>query len=427
MVAGASMIAGCNGDGDTDEEPTDGSSDTESTGDETETDPSTEDEPESQTENETDQQPSDFYENHPWPMPHGGSGWSRYTPHGDGIGPEYEQTWTTTVDNPANGARPLVTQNHLLIFDNSGTAYGLELGDGTIDWDTDIGFTPNRTPIVHEGRIVVPGESQIVGLALDDGSETWRQEIDIPDEDRTRLTWGTAVDGAVFVGIRYESDLYAIEVSDGSTRWHRTIDNWVYNGPVGESGTIVFSTRPEGGIQQGVPQLIGFDTESGEQTWAVDQNEDDEIFKKPLISDGVAHSGYYIEDGFSSLTAVDVETGDVLVSDIVGPDPPSWPVKAADPEKLYYGGKGGWIDKQSLLSGQTPGDAYTENPSVATAVAITGSYIYTRQGGSTFHIVDKDGFEQVGTIESNWELTAPVVGGERVYVASQRGEVIAYE
>lgn len=408
-VVGASVIAGCNGDGDST-----------ATNDATET---------QRDSGEDTEQASNFYETHPWPMPRGGAGWSRYTPHGNGISPQYEAAWTTTTDNPANGARPLVTQNHLVVLDNGGTVYGLELHSGTVDWDTDLGFTPNQNPLVHEETIVVPGESQVVGLSLEDGSETWQQQVDIPDGNQHRLIWGTAVDGAVFFGVRFTSDLYAVDVADGSIRWQRTTDNWVYNGPVGESGTIVISTHPEGGLQQGVPRLVGYDTESGDQTWAVEQNEDDnETFNRPFISDGVAYSGYNIAE-VSSITAVEVNTGDVLVSDIVEPDPTNGPVKAADPEHLYYwGGMGvGHVDKQSLLSGQTPSDTYTQNTSLNGIVAITDNYVYTRRGSAEFHIIDKDGFEQVGTIESNWELTAPVVGGERVYVASQRGEVIAYE
>lgn len=132
---------------------------------------------------------------------------------------------------------------------------------------------------VADGRVVVSavldGRARLRALALEDGTELWRNEVPLPEQGWFRP--GGIVDGTVYA-TDSTRDLLAIDTADGSVVWRRSLRKQVADAVPGEYVPGPGDGREFGPVVTPTPHTLyvatgyglhGVDADDGAELWRV--------------------------------------------------------------------------------------------------------------------------------------------------------------
>lgn len=135
---------------------------------------------------------------------------------------------------------------------------------------------PNTPVITEDGTVILSTHNAVLAAVQPDGTVIWERRLNESGRgDRTVMTSPTlGSDGAFYVGTLYDPCFYAIDVTDGSTRWRWSPDPYTYDGmeldlafyntPVVASDGTIYTTLLTGHC------LYALDPDEGTTQWAVD-------------------------------------------------------------------------------------------------------------------------------------------------------------
>lgn len=154
-------------------------------------------------------------------------------------------------------------------------------------WSHGFGNLVLRTgPVVHDGLVLVgtrgdpthQGPFRLYAFEAAMGEHRWSHDI-----SRGLFSAATpaAVDGTVYVRVRLSTGtlVEALDVSDGSRRWQRTVNDWIV-GPFVVSDGRLYVTMDEA--------MLALDPENGEQLW---RTAVEPVMAQPAVGDGAVHVG----------------------------------------------------------------------------------------------------------------------------------------
>jgi len=183
----------------------------------------------------------------------------------------------TTVTAAGDGAFFAVTR--------SGVVRAVEAADGSVRW-TGSRRMDDVAPAVADGTVVVAADTELVGLATEDGTERWSVFLDTPVD-------GLATGGDRVVAVTRDG-VAGVGLADGDRQWRRAIDGTVSTAPTVDDGTVAV------GLDSG--SVLALDADSGERRWQQPVGETAEY--APAVADGRVYAA-----GESSVVAFDVSDG----------------------------------------------------------------------------------------------------------------------
>mgnify|MGYP000595619847 CR=1 FL=1 len=215
---------------------------------------------------------------------------------------------------------PVRRDGRLLVSENYGVTGTNQLSrivcidtyDGQEQWVYNVERAGGGVPFVRDGRVYVgTGTDHVYAFDFETGHREWRYDAG-GREAYGGGAWGqpTTIDDSVIVGIShsnrsdpdpadsgaYRHRVVALDRSDGSEHWTRSVDGMVWAGPVRAGDSIFVATR--GG------RLSRLHGTTGDRLWSVAL--DTPISSQPVVdADFVA----VVTDN-GSITAFDVESGE---------------------------------------------------------------------------------------------------------------------
>lgn len=253
------------------------------------------------------------------------------------------QQWTTEIDGSLYPQqRSLVVADGTGYLGSSGRVYALSLADGRERWSVETDETTS-SPAVAAETVYVGSGSDLLALDRADGTERWRYSapgnlwspptvadgtVYVVDESGSPYAveaesgaeqWvfdemlfsdyregpPAVAGGSVYVTNVEEGTIYALDASDGSKRWDRTITDGRAEGTPTVVDDTVYAT--------GGGTLFALNTADGTERWRFEiPGSDQKIAASPAVGDGTAFVGSVYEwrgDDDTGLHAVDTADG----------------------------------------------------------------------------------------------------------------------
>ena len=188
---------------------------------------------------------------------------------------------------------------------NDGTVTAVDLADGSVAWQQELGAQLTTSLAAADGLVVVglqgDLDTQPVVVALDaaTGQERWRYERAAPSFFVSALSLGDGYAFAVITGS--ENSVVSIDLADGTERWNRRIGGTTDPGvpPVAGDGAV-FVTDLAGHTQ-------ALDAATGEQLWDFASN--------ILVLRGapiLVGSTLFVPGAEGQIDAIDVVSGELM-------------------------------------------------------------------------------------------------------------------
>lgn len=215
---------------------------------------------------------------------------------------ERSHRWSTEVaeivGNPVVAGDRLLVAHSPYLANDEGTLGALALGDGSIEWEFDLGSSPETSPAVDGETAYLWTEDGLVAVDLQSRTERWTASAGSPPNTAPTIT-----DDAIYVSDD-DGSLHRLAPEDGSEVWNvdaRT-DYWTYVAATADAVVYV-----AGGT------IVGLDAENGEERWTY-TTEEQGTSTRPIVGDGVV----YGTTGDYAMHAIDLETGERLWKDSPG-------------------------------------------------------------------------------------------------------------
>lgn len=160
------------------------------------------------------------------------------------------QIWTNSLSSSGG----FVTyQDSVIVGDGSGNVLSLSIYDGTQNWSTSVAGSGIEGPFkLHDGDVITPYLSSI---DAETGNLNWKKSLDF-----VRQTFAIA-DGIVIAGEDFTTDLYGINVSDGTQNWVASPDSDYRSGVTVADGAAVVGSASSN-------NLYGIDITDGSTNWS---------------------------------------------------------------------------------------------------------------------------------------------------------------
>ena len=297
----------------------------------------------------------------------------------------------------AEGAidRPPLRVGDVLVFaPRGGPLTALDAESGTLRWQ----FDPpeglwHRAFSADAGRVYIGlGDGHLVALNASSGAVLWDTELGINVQAPPRVQRDTLFAASTFVGPGLEANprgqakLFALDVRSGGIRWAFTTDNYILQTPYATDDTVYVGGSyldPEVNVEEGgMMRLYALSAVDGGQKWV-----------------------YTAEDGFlKALYATDTRVAYVAYQDYISG------VDAQTGELVWRGDTGNWVPS---LTGS--------GERIFFGAANTLLYAWDVTSGAPLWVYN------IAGEAFNYALGAPVFQNGKIYLLSQRGDMIALD
>lgn len=333
-------------------------------------------------------------------------------------GPGPKTGATVAWDRPVAGAiianMPAIVDGVVYIADGSGAVTALGAARGEQLWAVKLGSPVNTSPAVASGFVIVGDDAgDVVALDVTNGAQRWVAHTTGSIRSSPAIS-----EGVVYVGSE-DGFLYAIDLADGRQRWTVDLGGAITRSPAVDGGLVFVGA--DGGRFRAV------DASTGKVAWG--RMLDSGQVATPAVRDGVVlvTSGLGVAGAAHALYGLDARTGVTLWT---------WPSPSG--QEVYVGG----FDKDLAVVISADGNVYalethpgsaaptlrwpfkTGGP-VGSAVAIAGGVVYVAGGDRTVYALDEQTGTQIWAQPVSGQPGAIGVVGERLYVATDLGRVIA--
>ncbi|MGM7703193.1 carboxypeptidase regulatory-like domain-containing protein [Pseudalkalibacillus sp. Hm43] len=217
-----------------------------------------------------------------------------------------EEMWSIRLGSTNRSSPTIVDGKVYLSGGEDGRIYALDLANGNILWNyqTD-SYTIYESPIYQDGKLYVGSgldeNAKVTALNAETGEKIWNTALGAPS-----FFGGSLGDGKLYVGSYDNMTIRALDVSDGSEVWSKTLSNeGVAARPVYVDGEL-YVVGTNFNTQAGT--LYKLDPSTGEEVWKAEGVGDTQagspvVYENIVVMTSAAHP---------ILRAFDRETGEIL-------------------------------------------------------------------------------------------------------------------
>lgn len=206
------------------------------------------------------------------------------------------QIWKLTADDMMT-ATPALYRDLVVFADFAGKVRAVSAGDGKERWIYDAKLPVGGDVVVDKDRVLVGSRSyELIALDAATGKEQWKHYywfswIESPPVVR---------DGIVYTGSSDATNVYAIDMKDGSLRWKTPVPGWAWSRTAVSDELVVAGTAGVGaypGSRSGA--LVAIDRKTGRTRWLYLEPPTKELVEagkgwgfgaSPVIADGVVYA-----------------------------------------------------------------------------------------------------------------------------------------
>lgn len=318
-------------------------------------------------------------------------------------------TWEQSLDGGVAANAPAVVDGVLYVGDQSGSVNAFRAPTGDLVWTAALGRAVNTSPAVAGGLVVVgDAAGDVVALDASDGRERW-----IFRTGGELRSSAVIVGDVVYVGSA-DGDLYALELATGTRRWAFSAGGPIIRSPALDAGVIYV------GADAGI--LSAVDATSGDLRWQASLGAGQ--LSSPAVADGlvVVSSGLdstaqHALFGFDAASGEErwrfsAPSGQSLIIASLGRDL----VYAASADGELYA-----VDTTSGLAAWT----FDGHGTLEASGALAGDLLFVSGGDRAVYAVDALTGAQRWRMPVTGAPGALAVVGDRVYLATSLGKVIA--
>lgn len=299
--------------------------------------------------------------------------------------------WRFQAAGPVRNA-PDLHDGALYVSSADGYVHALDIASGLPLWERDLGAAPGA-PVAHgELLVVIDRRNRVHALERDSGATRWMRETG-PDH---QLKWGKegwdylvpapAIRGGVVYAGSGGGGLYALDSKDGSLRWKYHTGGRIRATPALHGEVVYFGS--------GDGYFHAVDAGSGERVWRFE-------------TEGVDLHG--ADFGFDRTQI----TGSANVTD----------------GAVYFGSRDARLYALDRQSGRELWRVEEPSAWVIATPAVTPDVVYSARSSSA-HVraVDRESGGELWLAAADGPVFAsPVIVGERLYVASEKGTLYAFD
>ena len=317
--------------------------------------------------------------------------------------------WETSVGGPINANMPAVVEDVVYVADGGGGVTAFEAATGRQRWEVSLGSAANTSPAVGGGLAVVgDAAGDIVALDILDGRTRWT--FHTGGEVRSSAA---IVDGVVYVAST-DGRLYALDLSTGTERWAFDAGGAVSRSPAIDDGIVYVGAA--GG------RFSAVDAASGKLRWRKELGPGQ--IGSPSVADGLVVAASGLDDDIAPhiLFALDA-TGDER-----------WRFSAPSGQLLLVAALGhGSVFVASgdgniyALSADTGALQWTwdGHGTLGSLDALADGVLYVSGGDRAVYAVDAQAGHELWRQPVTGQPGAITVVGDRVYIGTDLGKVIA--
>lgn len=329
----------------------------------------------------------------------------------------YRRVWSTKISDPGPLAGPVVLNGSVVVVARE-KVVALSSETGGIQWEAARDPGP-AGPAAIDGERVVYAEGTgtdavVTAVGLKDGKETWSLETKSP------VVGGVTVDdGLVYVGGR-DGTVHALDLDSGDEEWSFDASGRVETPPAVAEGLVLLVAE---GFKTGRATAYALDVRTGKEKWSFSPEGIALGASAVAVGDDLAVFGL----GDLKVHALELETGRERWSGR-SRGPFSARMVPAFSDDVLIGDRTGHLYRLDEASGRevwvfrVAGGFLTGNPVLVgtTAVAGDASGQVSAIDLDSGHLVWK---EKVGSRP----VPGIAVGGDRIFVSSEDGSVLALE
>ena len=350
-----------------------------------------------------------------WPM---AGGDPAHTAVAEGPEPPYRVAWEfdTTAGEPV--ASPVLADGRVVVVAEE-SVVALDAEDGAEDWTIDREEGPAGAAVALPGVVAfVEGageEATVVGVDPTDGGELWTFDLEADAPGPL-----TAAEDRVFVGTA-RGDVHALDAETGAEAWSFEAEGGVEGAIAVDEGVAYVSAFR---LSERAGTLYAIGSEDGEEVWRYSPSEVALGFSSSFAVSGDLA---YVGTGDRSLRALNVEDGREVWAQLLRSAfrPRTAP---AIPGVLVAADQAGDVYRLDPETGdiawdfRVPGSLLLGSPIVSGGAVVVGDDV-----GQASAIDLDSGLLVWRDTFGDERLEAPAADGERVYLASRGGRVIALE
>src|SRR5215831_5720311 len=296
---------------------------------------------------------------------------------------------------------PAVADGTVYFGSSDHNLYALDSGSGRLRWKFATRGRVNSSPAVADGRVYFGSfDSNVYALDATSGALVWKfttagerrfsgrhlhgaepaAEV-MPDPFDVFLSSPVVVAGVVYFGSG-DGNVYALDGASGALRWKFHTGDVIHASPALADGTLYIGSWDS--------YFYALDAASGRERWRFKTGEDPDINNQvgiqssAVVADGMVYFG--CRD--SNLYALDAASG---------------------AKRWSYSAKGSWV---------------------ITSPAVRDNKVYfaTSDSGLLLAVNAKTGAPAFSLTFNHWPFfSSPVLGGERLYIGSHAGKLIAID
>lgn len=307
------------------------------------------------------------------------------------------RVWTVQIEGSSQRQRlasaPVVGEGRLYVMDTDGVVHAFDAQSGARLWTKSFSVSGDGSNAVFGGGVsydsgkvyVTTGLGQVAALNAADGEQLWSSKPSGPLRGSPTIAFN-----AVYV-MTQDNQIIALDAADGKLIWNES-------GSLSQAGVfgVAAPAAGQGTIIAGYSsgELVAYRYENGRQLW----------------SDALARTSISTEVG--SLTDVDAD-----------------PI--IDNGSVYALGQGGRMAAYELVTGQR---IWELNLAGISTPAVAGDWIFTldddaeilaiqRNTGKVRWLTQLDRYRKAEKREDSIFWVGPVLAGDKLWVASSRGQV----
>lgn len=204
--------------------------------------------------------------------------------------------WTASVDGAVSGS-PAPVGDDLIVATMGRHAYRLDAATGTTVWSVDVGGPTSRSVTADADTAYLPVETEIVAVALDDGTIRWRTTVAASGSAGTPSVAGDLLYGATAIdGEPADNGVVVLDKATGTERWryHSPTDAQVYTPSIADGRAFIVGHDRE---------VRALDATTGSPIWTATFDHDVEALPA-VVGDTV-----YAVANDGPATALDAATG----------------------------------------------------------------------------------------------------------------------
>ena len=317
--------------------------------------------------------------------------------------------------------QPTVSSGVVYVASHDGKVEALTADSGKLLWKAKTKLQLSAGPAMSDGVVVV-GASNGVLLALDatTGREKWRVQMSGEVLAKPLIAHGLVVVRTV------NNRLQAMNVADAKVRW--TIEETVPKLTLrGTATPILADNLVITGFDDG--KVIATDLETGDQVWSVVVDTPTgrtELEKLADVDAAAASAGrdVYVVGYHGRVAMLDQTNGQIWWAQ----DASSYRGLAIDDANLYVSGADGTVTGVKRTNGAQLWEQKALHQRGLTAPAVSGDAVIVGDYDGYVHWLSiKDGSLMARVSAGNRISNAPVVAEGKVFVQTDKGELLVYE